>query len=165
MGGAAIAATQVFGAIAGIQSASFANKTNFIEVSDKELFDCYTERFDKKGGGVIDISAAMSEIRKIMWESGAIVRTEERCISGINRIDEIESIFNPILHFEQCIDIKKVNELYSYINLSKILLKVMNYRKESRGPHYRRDFPDMDSSYNGRISVRKDGEGLEFSLI
>jgi len=86
-------------------------------------------------------------------------------VSGINRIDEIESIFNPILHFEQCIDIKKVNELYSYINLSKILLKVMNYRKESRGPHYRRDFPDMDSSYNGRISVRKDGEGLEFSLI
>ncbi|HHT65327.1 MAG: FAD-binding protein [Caldicoprobacterales bacterium] len=165
LGGAAIAATQVFGAIAGEQSATYARKSNFTEVTDNELIQCFAERFSCDEGGITDIPNALKEIRKIMWECGAIVRSEKRCADGFARITQIESTFNPIHHFEQRIDIRKISELVSSIQLAKILLGVMNERRESRGPHYRSDFPDQVSKFNGRVSVQKGSDCPVYRLM
>lgn len=158
-------ATQVFGAIAGEQSATYARKSNFTEVTDNELIQCFAERFSCDEGGITDIPNALKEIRKIMWECGAIVRSEKRCADGFARITQIESTFNPIHHFEQRIDIRKISELVSSIQLAKILLGVMNERRESRGPHYRSDFPDQVSKFNGRVSVQKGSDCPVYRLM
>jgi len=130
---------------------------------EQHLRDCPECR--KEYEYTLEVLNALKEIRKIMWECGAIVRSEKRCADGFARITQIESTFNPIHHFEQRIDIRKISELVSSIQLAKILLGVMNERRESRGPHYRSDFPDQVSKFNGRVSVQKGSDCPVYRLM
>ncbi len=164
LGGAAIAATQVFGRIAGVEAARYAGKTAFADVSDREIEEALTSKFAADRGGVVDIPAVAAEVRKIMWECGAIVRSERRSDEGIGRLTELEDGFNPLLHFEKNADVRHVNELYSYLSLSKALLSVMKERRESRGPHFRSDFPEKNPELEGRLRVTKRGREYSFRL-
>ena len=165
MGGAAITATQVFGRRAGNSAASFALTHDQSDVT-ADFAQEYSEMLlDSGSGGIIDIEAAIEQIRNIMWDCGAIVRTHDRCEQGIEKLESISSLFNPITHFNEGIDIKHVTKLRSYIEISKILLTVMDFRKESRGPHYRMDYPDENPDYAGSITAVKKGDDLELKLI
>ena len=163
LGGAAIAATQVFGKIAGENAARYAAAAVYAEVSDRELEQTLEARFDH-GDGIVDIGEAMEEIRKIMWENGAVVRTHARCAAGIARLEELEKAFSPMRHLTEGADIRRAGELSSYLTLARALLTVMDARKESRGPHYRSDFPEKDPAFEGRIILKKDAAGFSTAL-
>ena len=169
LGGAAIAATQVFGALAGESAAQYAKGVNRTEVSPSQIEEQLEQKFGRPEGSLLDLKASMAEIRQIMWECGAVVRTEERCKQGIARIEALEQQFHPAAHFAaaqsgQPSDIRQVNELYSYLHLSKTLLAIMQERRESRGPHYRSDYPEKDSRYDGVMAVKKVDGRYQFSI-
>lgn len=159
MGGAAITATQVFGRRAGNSAAKYAKEKDFADVSS-DYAEEYTIKFlDSGTGGVVDIEETMQKVQNIMWNCGAIVRSHERCIQGLKELDKISSKFNPIAHLDAGVDIKQVTKLRSYIEVSKLLLKIMDYRKESRGPHYRVDYPKPSKAFEGAVTVSmKNGE-------
>ena len=75
LGGAAIAATQVFGKIAGGSAAEYAQKAKMPDVSEQFAQECLIETIGTKGGGITDIDAAMEQIKTIMWDCGSIVRS------------------------------------------------------------------------------------------
>ena len=53
----------------------------------------------------------------------------------------------------------------NFLKLSQVLLLAMLERKESRGAHYREDYPDEDEAFCRRLFVSSDSEGqphLEF---
>lgn len=159
LGGAAIAATQVFGARAGVSAAKFAAGRTHSQLDFSDAETAVNDRYSKVGGGIIDIKKAFEEIREIMWRTAAIVRNEDRCREGINQINKIEESFNPMAHFEKGSQIRNVSELSSYITLGKSLLELISFRKESRGPHYREDYPETNDDYRGMATLsKKDGE-------
>ncbi len=159
LGGAAIAATQVFGARAGEAAAKFAANRAHSSFGYADAEDLINERYDKDNGDLVDIERSFSQIRKVMWENASIVRNEEKCRKGLSLINGIDASFNPMTHFEKGIHVKKVSELCSYITLSKSLLELISFRKESRGPHYRDDYPDSDDRFRGMTTLSmKDGE-------
>lgn len=161
LGGAAIAATQVFGSIAGAESAIFAaQQKTIVPLSDRDLKKALEEQFDRAGGGLINIQEAMAEVRRIMWQCGAIVRSEDRCKEGLARIAAIESAFNPIRHYENRTAIRHVAALNSMILTSKAILTAIQERRESRGPHYREDYPFPQQAYENRIRLHKEGPRL-----
>jgi len=164
LGGAAIAATQVFGALAGRSAAEYAGQTAFKEIEDEEIEAELHEKFGDPKGELLDIPAAMEEVRTIMWECGAVVRSEERCGEGLARLEALKERFSPALHFREGADIRRVNELYSYIHLGTTLLAIMKERKESRGPHYRSDYPVIDKSFDGVMLVKKEKGQYRFSI-
>ncbi len=155
LGGAAIAATQVFGARAGQAAAGFAAKRTHSGLSLADAEAVIAERYHKTDGGLVDIKKSMDEIRKIMWRNAAIVRNEARCKNGLDQIKRIEEAFNPMAHFEKGEQIRNVSELSSYLNLAKSLLELISFRKESRGPHYRDDYPENDKNYRGMSLLSK----------
>ena len=55
-------------------------------------------------------------------------------------------------------------ELRNCIQLAKLLLTVMDHRKESRGPHYRIDFPENNPDWYGYITVTKRDGQLNLEL-
>ncbi|MDW7656553.1 MAG: FAD-binding protein [Bacillota bacterium] len=166
LGGAAIAATQVFGAIAGRESAAFAgSQAKHLAVDDSELDRIMEQRFagQSDGIGVVDVDEAMREIRDTMWRCGAIVRSEERCLDGLSRVAAVAHSFSPIRQFESGTTIRRVIGLHSSIRLAWSLLTVMKERRESRGPHYRQDYPKPLDVFNCRLSLRQEIEGLSCS--
>ncbi|MBQ6544144.1 MAG: FAD-binding protein [Lachnospiraceae bacterium] len=165
LGGAAMAATQVFGKLAGENAAAYAKEANLPEISDMEIEAQLDEKFGRPEGELIDMEAAMEEIREIMWLSGAIVRNEERVRYGLSRIAAIEERFSPALQLEKGGRVKAVNDLISYITTAKVLLTVIDARKESRGPHYRSDYPAKDPAYEGAMTVRKENGGFTVELV
>lgn len=165
LGGAAMAATQVFGAIAGTAAAEWAGKNSTGGITEKEAEEQVIERFDKSGGGIVNIPESLEKIRTIMWETAAIVRSEERCASGLKAIEDIKTSFNPLKHYREGVETKKTAELVSHITLAELLLRIIRFRKESRGPHYRVDYPEMDGGYEGMVAVEKREDGYSLELI
>ena len=162
LGGNALAASQVFGGIAGISAAKYAAEQDRPEISAEEAYAQLRNRFDNPGGALADIEASKKMIREIMWTDGAICRSAERCAQGLAKIAQIEASFDPMKHLQEGVDARGAVSLYSYIQLSKVLLSVMDVRKESRGPHYRLDYPTRDPRFATYISVSKNGKELAF---
>ncbi len=165
MGGAAITATQVFGRRAGNSAARYALENKAADVSTDYALEYTKTLLDSGSGGIVEIDEAVRQIRNIMWDCGAIVRTNERCVQGINDIESISSRFNPMVHFSESVDIKQVTKLRSYIAVSKLLLTIMDYRKESRGPHYRMDYPNKSEDFAGSVTAYKKGGDTELEII
>lgn len=165
LGGNAQAATQVFGVIAGMSAAQWAKDAAIIDINREDIIKALQKKFDTGSRGLAEMDALVSEIKDIMWQSGAIVRSEDRIKEGLRRLADIERSFNPWEYFESNIDIKKASGLYSRIHLSRILLEVMLYRKESRGPHYRIDYPEKNSEFEGMIAVKKQGDTLSLTVL
>ncbi|MBT3319612.1 MAG: FAD-binding protein [Clostridia bacterium] len=165
LGGAAIAATQVFGKIAGQSAAKHAKGTEHSDVSTEYAEQYMSQLLQTNGGGVVDIGEATARIKEIMWNCGSLVRSEERSKEGLSKLEQIEKSFSPLMHFESGADIRKVSKLRSLIKIGKLLLNIMDYRKESRGPHYRIDYPDIEEEFRGAIvSKYKDGQ-ISLELI
>jgi succinate dehydrogenase/fumarate reductase flavoprotein subunit len=165
LGGAAMAGTQVFGAIAGTSAAKWAKESVWSEVSFADIETRFEAKVDSKQGGMVHIPECMEEIRNIMWECAAIARNEERCINGLSKIKAIESRFNPLAYSENGKEMREAMTLYSYIKLAKMLLEIIKFRKESRGPHYRIDYPVPDKEFEGMIAVKEMDGGFSFEIL
>jgi len=84
------------------------------------------------------------ELRLTMWNNVGIVRSMDRLKSALKRIElikaETESYY---WNFELT---KNLIELRNIICVAEIIVRSAMARKESRGLHYLRDFPEMDDS-------------------
>ena len=155
LGGNALAASQVFGGIAGEKAAEYIKGVNLADVPESELLEQLHARFDNPAGGLVDMQAGMREIKEIMWYDGAIVRSGDRCREGLDRIAQLEAAFNPLEHFEKGVGPRAALGLRSFYQLAEVLLTAMDFRRESRGPHYRLDYPESDPQFRGYASVKK----------
>lgn len=85
-----------------------------------------------------DIDTKKQQLRKIMWENAGIIRSKE----------SLEYAFNKIMEFEENFDIYSkydTIEQYEFRNMllvSKAIVQSAYQRKESRGGHYRSDYPE-----------------------
>lgn len=164
LGGNAQAATQVFGNIAGVSAARFAKRTTLTDIEENQLLGQLRDRFDRGAGGLVEIEDQMREVREIMWTCGAVVRSEERCREGIARLSRLEERFNPYEHFATHTDVRRTAGLYSYLKLSQLMLRIMEQRKESRGPHFRADYPETNPEFEGSMIAQRDGEEIKLTL-
>jgi fumarate reductase flavoprotein subunit len=107
--------------------------------------------FSKKPG---DIHAIRDRLMNIMWDDVGIMRTADGLNKGIGRLQQLKAelmetgldnddlVFNLTWH-----DWMNVQSL---IEISEIIAKAALSRENSRGAHFREDFPDegiLDNSY------------------
>jgi L-aspartate oxidase len=56
-------------------------------------------------------------------------------------------------------------ELQNMLTVSRLMTAAAQQRRESRGVHFRTDFPECDPKRDGsHIAVRRAGDGLEFDF-
>ena len=96
-----------------------------------------------------------------------IIREETSLVKGIENIDYYLSV-EPSISYDASVMPYFNYSVHGLLLLSRAVLTCAEFRKESRGAHYRSDFPDTDerfshatlSSYDGgKFSVRLDEEG------
>jgi len=156
IGGLATANALVFGKIAGRNAAQYANKVRngLVKIEVPYFMN------DRSSSG-LKPDLVIEKVRELMWTSACIVRNEENLQSAIREITRLKRDFNPSRE-----DLRKAVKADYYITFSLVLLQAMLLRRESRGSHYREDFPEQDSNYNKCLVVsRKEGNEPEYKWI
>ncbi|MBS7637632.1 FAD-binding protein, partial [Candidatus Bathyarchaeota archaeon] len=157
-GGNALTEAIVFGARAGAAAASHGRTAARIDV--KPLASSEIERYEgiRKGGGV-DPEDVMRRLREVMWEKAGIVRGEE----GLREaLAEVERMMGE-QHRPKALSGRRMLEALEApmaLKAAEMIIRSALERRESRGAHYRVDYPDEDPSWLRMVVIRRSQEGL-----
>lgn len=169
--GNALSETQVHGAICGENAASYASKYSGAAINmdeAREKVRAHLTPITRTEG--IKHSELRKALQETMWTRVGVVRTgeglEKACQdidSWIERSSEIAVTSKSLVANREFVEALETKHL---LTLAQAMAKAAINRKESRGSHYRRDYPDEDNrnwllnsvvwQENGEIRLRHD---------
>lgn len=162
LGGNALADTQVFGNIAGVQSSKRAQETELEKPDESEIKAEIDRINDIWTEGTYYPDDLKDEIKEIMWNHVAIVRDEEglkQAEKELNALEEKTKDMNVPEFKEYNNKLVTALEVISMIKLAKLIVQSALLRKESRGAHYRIDYPEKnDAEYLKSFVLNKNRE-------
>jgi len=167
LGGAMMTSCQVFGARAGRHAASGA-RTRGALPTDKGLIESKLERI--LGLRRIKGGQKSSEVRKVLqkaaWENLLVVRSKESLNRILQEIARIRNDVCPRLSIENGRDLIAALELKNLLLVGEIVASAGLKRTESRGSHYREDYPERDDlNWQQAITVRKVDGRMELETL
>ena len=157
LGGNALADTQVFGKRAGESAAK--NALN----NELEYNEAYVNLEENKilklfKTGDIYPHQIKTELMEIMWEKVAIIRNENGLKSALKKIDELKSKSRN-MHVPEGRGFNKnlldALEIENMLTVASLVTQSAILRRESRGSHYREDYPERDERWNRSIVLNK----------
>jgi succinate dehydrogenase/fumarate reductase flavoprotein subunit len=146
LGGNMLATCQVFGKIAGVEAA-FRSRNTTVQVN-KDLEDDITERIRVLKENVSshngeDVHQRINAIRSQMSKAALVIRTKKRIEEALHYLDDCKEIFGKKLLAK---DLFSVFELRNMVDTASALLIAIHERRESRGAHFRADYPKRDDT-------------------
>ena len=169
LGGNSLLDTVVFGKIAGVEAARFAN-----EVRERQKTGPLPLR--SKINTQVGINDGIfvnkepitfrNEIQELMKYNAGIIREETKLRNGLKRILELKSKFyskdNIIEEFKIDNDnVALTMQVESSLVVCEAIIRCALMRQESRGAHYRSDFPNTDDEkWKVNIYCRKEGRNM-----
>jgi len=159
LSGSSIADTVVFGIISGESAAQYSAKNPRASVHwDDEVPPptLYT-------GGKTSIKECKEAVQKIMWNYASVVREEKHLQQGLQMLEKIAEGLGQV-------SIQHGKELFSYFELKNMLtvgrlvFQGALERRESRGSHWRIDYPFEDQTYLGNFEYIKGRDGCSITF-
>ena len=157
LGGNALADTQVFGKIAG-ESASEACRNAELKTND-EMVEEEASRIEgliKKGS--IKPMEFKNNIKKLMWEKVAIVRDEKTLNEALKELQEMQDDLKDLDvagKSQYNTDLVTALEVINMVEICILSVKSAILRRESRGAHFRSDFPETKDEWKKSIVLSK----------
>jgi succinate dehydrogenase/fumarate reductase flavoprotein subunit len=191
LGGNSLLDTVVFGKIAGSQAARLAKEIEKRENKGKlpplrrNVNNNEKKEFDDIGTFIVkEPIKFLNEIQEIMRQNAGIIREETKLQYGLRRILELRNDFyskdNIIkeFKFDDDLDNKDVEnvvltwQVKSSLIACEAIIKSGLMRQESRGAHYRSDFPKLDDETwkiniycRNEVGGEKEGAAAEMVLF
>jgi succinate dehydrogenase/fumarate reductase flavoprotein subunit len=158
MGGNALSETLVFGARAGCAAAVWAGRP---EGGDRPaLLKTLTDRAREWSYGTTSGTELKEQLRKIMWEDGGIIREEKGLLRALDAVKAIRQEASRSTSQPSGKELVDLIELRSAARAAAIILEAALQRRESRGAHFREDFPDQnDEQWQGHLQVHLSAGG------
>ncbi len=180
LGGNGVANSTVYGGVSGEEMALFVGDINHYQDIDEEVLEAEIDRAllpFKIEGDAVDVNELRERLMDIMWECVGVLRTEDGIKDGIQKIEELRTdllnsgigsenrVFNLTWH-------DWIN-LYNLIEVSRVIAEACLGRDNSRGAHFREDFPEeglpQDSYFtlvrNRHDEIEVTREPVNFSII
>jgi succinate dehydrogenase / fumarate reductase, flavoprotein subunit len=167
LGGNSLLEAVVFGKITGKSAATGANDSRDTELKAalKRDQSRLSELSSGRGEG---FAALMREMRSAMFDNFGIFRDEEKMGEGLKAVEDLQKRYKAV----------RLDGNGKIFNLSLIRILELGYmldtaetvalssieRKESRGSHYRTDFPDHDDGRYLKHTIIKKGEDRRPSI-
>lgn len=148
LGGNSLSQGAVFGKISAYEAIKFANrmkKFNGVDYYDITNDIHLVERLEALAKHV-DANALRNEIGQIMFEKIGIIRTEADLQSALRRFEEIEESMET-MQSDKPSTIKSILELMNVLMVAKAVARSALLREESRGSHFRIDYPEKDRKF------------------
>jgi fumarate reductase flavoprotein subunit len=178
LGGNGVANSTVFGGVAGDVMGNDIRKMKALRDPDEAVLSAEIERarrpLSKRPGHV---QALRHKLQEAMWDDVGVMRTGAGIRRGLGNITDVraelmETGVDPInlafnLTWHDWLNMASLTEI------SEVIAKAADLRENSRGAHYREDFPDPGDLETSYFTVaRKTGDGLqltreqvEFSIV
>lgn len=178
LGGNGVANSTVYGGIAGDVMGADIRKMTALQDPDENVLaaeiNCARRPFKAKPGNV---QALRHKLQEVMWEDAGVMRTATGLRRGLQRVDGISQEL-----LETGVDSANLAfnltwhdwlNLASLTEVSEVIAKAGLARENSRGAHFREDFPeagDLEASYftvarkQGR-EVTVNREAVKFTIV
>jgi succinate dehydrogenase / fumarate reductase, flavoprotein subunit len=162
LGGNSLLDTMVFGKIAGEEAAKLAKQQEEEKVGDNDAKKTYD-------GGIFVVKEPIkfrNEIQELMKQNAGIIREETRLQNGLKGILGLK---NKFYSKDNIIEVSKIDDnnsenivitlqVKSSLVVCEAIIRSALMRQESRGAHYRSDFPKLDDErWKVNIYCRKEG--------
>jgi len=148
LGGNSLSQGAVFGKIAAYEAIKFANKMGkFNGIDYYEVMNDinYIETL-KEESKRVNANEIRNEIGEILFENLGIIRNEEGIEKAYEKLVQIEEDIKSKTN-GQTSTLKAMLELKNAILVAKAIAKSALLREESRGAHFRNDFPEKDHKF------------------
>ena len=157
-GGNALTDIIVFGARAGKAAAEYSKVSLYTNafpeiISDTKLYSKL--RSNKDGMAPIEL---MNSLRETMWEKAGIVRTKDSLLGALNKIKRLREGL-PRLFARQPREMLVALEVSMALDVSTMIVRSALERTESRGAHFRYDYPEMNEGWLKMVVSRKAPDG------
>src|SRR5882672_3435348 len=150
LGGNGVAESTVFGARVGDAVAGWVKQQAHDEFSQEQFKEAQAQANQfLEGGNGESPWGLRDELGRIMWEKAGIVRDGKKLVGALEEISALEKraagmkasggrLFN--LTWQQALDMRNM------LCASQLIARSALMREDSRGAHFREDFPDTDNS-------------------
>ncbi|TKX43386.1 MULTISPECIES: L-aspartate oxidase [unclassified Halorubrum] len=155
LGGNSLAETVAYGVVAGERIADRADGPGEVPTDLREtLVDPHLAdlRAMADSDGENEVDAVLADLRELMWDHAGILRDESSLRGGLDRLADVRDRaadlrVGPVTSesFELAVD------LGFMIVAAEAVLRGALEREESRGAHYRTDFPDRDPDWRRNL--------------
>ncbi|MEU3946151.1 succinate dehydrogenase flavoprotein subunit [Streptomyces sp. NPDC029526] len=139
----------VFGKRAGIAAAEYAQDADFVEMpEDPEAFVVGQIERLRSSTGSERVAELRRELQETMDANVMVFRTEQTIKTAVEKIAELRERYKNVAVQDKGkrfnTDLLEAVELGNLLDLAEVMAVSALARKESRGGHYREDFPDRD---------------------
>jgi succinate dehydrogenase/fumarate reductase flavoprotein subunit len=154
LGGNSLSQGAVFGKISAYEAIKFANKVkkfngvDYYDVTQDIHWISLLSDLAKR----VDANALRNEIGQILFEKIGIIRTEAELKEALERFEEIERSLE-YMHGDTPSSVKSMLELCNALVVAKAVAKSALLREESRGSHFRIDYPEKDRKFKTNTLV------------
>ncbi|MDT0387308.1 succinate dehydrogenase flavoprotein subunit [Streptomyces sp. DSM 41921] len=139
----------VFGKRAGIAAAEYSQKADFVELPENpaELVLEQVERL-RNSTGAERVAELRRELQETMDANVMVFRTEQTIKTAVEKIAELRERYKNVSIQDKGkrfnTDLLEAIELGNLLDLAEVMAVSALARKESRGGHYREDYPNRD---------------------
>lgn len=158
MGGNALSETLVFGARAGGAAAAWAkgadpgNRHTLLRRLEQRAH--HRETAASRGAGFLD------RLREIMWQDGGIIRSEQSLERALVTVKGMQEAPSDTPWEQGHFTLQKTIGGHTAIQAATLFLEAAMRRCESRGAHFREDFPEQDDeNWRGHLQVQLSSTG------
>lgn len=136
--------------------ANFLSFSNLVppQKIDETVMDTINKYTQPLSDENFDIPELVSELKDLMWNNVGILRTEESLLKALDMIYDLKRRFRRSV---KCLN-KEEYELRNMICVAQLIVKSALNRKESRGAHYRLDYPNHAEVGNHNCIIKGEGE-------
>nr|WP_241017191.1 FAD-dependent oxidoreductase [Paraburkholderia sp. Ac-20342] len=155
LGGNMLLTCQVFGRRAGRRAAELGMSRRGLALR--------TERPELRhlalGGGSEDVREVKRRVRAAMSQHVLIIRSAKSLDSASQELGAIrESVLADRFRIDTPAQAVEMNEAWNLLDVGEIMVAAASIRRETRGSHFRSDFPQTDSEWDCPVQVELRGD-------
>jgi succinate dehydrogenase flavoprotein subunit len=165
LGGNSLSDLLVFGKRAGEHAAIFAKQHGAAAIDERQLDDAAREALEpfERGNAAENPFKIQQDLQVMMQDLVGIVRDEremQQALTGLRELNSRAARAGVTGHREYNGGWHTALDLDNLLTVSEAIARSAIERKESRGGHFRQDFPDKDPAYaTFNITVRRGADG------
>jgi len=165
LGGNALAEVFAMGSVVGRNAAIYAKEVRPPEFPEKEI-RLERARIESMRSGRGPIPKNMRHaLKDLMWYKAGILRKGKELEQALGQIEEFKSMV-PGLRVQNIRELMKALEFKNMLTVAEMVCRAALLRKESRGAHYRMDYPDEDNeNWIKNILIRKEDSGMHLEVV